>query len=76
YCLHRGKEIRLFGPSSKNMGMDVEPGRVIMAKGSNLLIGTGNGILSLGEVQLSGKRRLPVSEFLKGYKIQEGEYFE
>lgn len=76
YAYFKGQEIRLFKASEKNLGLDSIPGKVVMAKGSNLIIGTGKGHLAIGEAQLSGKRRLPISEFLKGFRIQEGEFFE
>lgn len=76
YAHFKGQEIRLFKASEKKLGMESKPGKVVMAKGSNLIIGTGKGHICVGEAQLSGKKRLPISEFLKGFRIQEGEFFE
>lgn len=33
------------------------------------------GIIKIVELQLEGKKRLPISDFLKGYKINEGAMF-
>ena len=33
-----------------------------------------DGLLDLSEVQLEGKKRMPVGEFLKGFKIKEGAH--
>ena len=38
------------------------------------LVGTGNGTLSLLEVQLEGRKRMDVPTFLKGFK-KRGEFF-
>src|SRR5262245_19416759 len=43
------------------------PGTVAEVTPVSLVVATGGGYLALGEVQLEGKKRLPVAEFLKGY---------
>ena len=35
---------------------------------------TGNGVLSLLEVQLEGKKRMEVDAFLRGYHVDEGTF--
>ncbi|PZR72643.1 MAG: methionyl-tRNA formyltransferase [Chthoniobacterales bacterium] len=44
----------------------LSPGEV-RRDGSNLIIGANAGALSLGEVQLEGKRRMSAEEFLRGH---------
>ncbi|RJG25995.1 methionyl-tRNA formyltransferase [Paenibacillus thiaminolyticus] len=48
------------------------PGTVLAAGIAGLRIQTGQGILSLLEVQPAGKKALPVSEFLRGCKMEQG----
>ena len=48
-------------------------GEVIRADQAGLWIATGAGVLSLEEVQLENRKRLPASDFLKGARIQRGE---
>lgn len=48
------------------------PGTVIEVTPVSLGVATGNGTLSITEVQLEGKKRLPVEEFLKGYRLTAG----
>ena len=36
---------------------------------------TGEGILKVMQVQLEGKKRMPVKDFLLGYQMREGERF-
>jgi methionyl-tRNA formyltransferase len=38
----------------------------------SLVIAAGDGYLALREVQLEGKKRLPIAEFLKGYHLAPG----
>ncbi len=51
------------------------PGDVVKADDGDLLIGTGDGVLRVIEVQPEGKRRLPVRDYLNGAKIAVGERF-
>jgi methionyl-tRNA formyltransferase len=38
-----------------------------------LHVGTGEGLLSLEELQMEGRKRMPVAEFLRGYPVQNGQ---
>lgn len=49
-----------------------EPGCILKAEKNTLLVQCGDGILSLREVQLEGKKRMSADAFLNGYAIQEG----
>ena len=51
------------------------PGEVIRADVDGFWVATGSGILSLEEVQLENRRRLPGAEFVKGARIRTGERF-
>lgn len=48
------------------------PGTVTAVTTESLMVATGAGFLALNEVQLAGKKRLPVREFLKGYHLTPG----
>lgn len=52
-----------------------EPGCILKAEKNTLLVQCGEGILSLLEVQLEGKKRMPAEAFLNGYTIEEGTFF-
>lgn len=47
------------------------PGTILTAKGNELTVQTGDGILRLIEVQPEGKKRMAVDAFLRGYHPQE-----
>jgi methionyl-tRNA formyltransferase len=49
------------------------PGEIVRADGGGFWIATGNGTLSLEEVQLENKKRLPGVEFVKGARIAAGK---
>jgi methionyl-tRNA formyltransferase len=47
---------------------DADPGKLTRTEGT-LIVTAGEGTLSLGEVQLEGKRRLSTAEFLRGVPL-------
>ncbi|MBI3000586.1 MAG: methionyl-tRNA formyltransferase [Deltaproteobacteria bacterium] len=49
------------------------PGTVLTVDQRGLWIATGQGVLSLEEIQWENRKRLPAAEFLKGARIEKGE---
>jgi methionyl-tRNA formyltransferase len=49
------------------------PGEIVMVARDRVLIGTGDGILELVQVQPSGKRTMTIEEFLRGYPMAVGQ---
>jgi len=49
------------------------PGQVAYADQKHVLVQTGQGYLSLVEIQLEGKKRMGMEDFLRGHKIEAGE---
>ena len=54
---------------------DRPPGTVIEAGDGRLVIAAGAGAVAPKSIQPSGKRLLPVDEFLRGYHVRPGERF-
>lgn len=48
------------------------PGTILDISDKGIVIATGEGYLSVKELQLEGKRRMGVAEFIRGYKIEKG----
>ncbi len=48
------------------------PGEVVAVTKDRIWVATGAGLLALVEVQLEGKKRLPVREFLAGHPLRTG----
>jgi methionyl-tRNA formyltransferase len=69
-----GKTLKIWQADVEDGGDGSKAGCVIKASGEEFWIQTGNGILSLREIQLEGKKRMAVADFLRGYKILEGTY--
>jgi methionyl-tRNA formyltransferase len=51
------------------------PGTVIEAGNGRLVIAAGEGAVAPKSIQPSGKRLLPVDEFLRGYRVRPGDRF-
>jgi methionyl-tRNA formyltransferase len=53
--------------SGKVINLQGKPGEVLKCE-NDLIVAAGKGALSLGEVQLGGKRRMTAAEFLRGHR--------
>ncbi len=64
---------------SDSVGVAVElppqPGMVIEAAADRLVIAAGENALMPASIQPSGKRLMPIAEFLRGYHVRLGERF-
>jgi len=54
---------------------DRTPGVVVQASGDTLRVQTGAGVLDVRELQPAGGRPMPVSAFLRGHVVREGDSF-
>jgi methionyl-tRNA formyltransferase len=54
----------------------LKPGETWSDGKKTILAGTAAGDLELTDIQLAGKKRMPVSELLKGFRWQEGAAFK
>lgn len=52
------------------------PGCIVKVTKDTIWVQTGEGMLSLLEVQLEGKKRMTTEAFLNGYTVEEGTYFK
>jgi len=66
-----GKRLKIFS-ATPLAEPSLAPG-VLRAHADGLLIGTGDGCVLVGDVQLEGKKRMSASEFLRGNPITDGQ---
>lgn len=52
-----------------------QPGQAAHVEEKRLLVQTGEGLLSLVQVQPAGKRSMPIAEFLRGNPVKQGDCF-
>lgn len=60
---------------SRRSDEEMPPGTVVCAEKGKLLVQTGEGLLSLLEVQLEGKKRMDIGAFLRGNPVPVGYRF-
>jgi methionyl-tRNA formyltransferase len=77
FSFHKGKLVNVYRtrisgatPSTANLG------EVLTATGKNLIVATGKGAVAIEELQLEGRKRMGVEDFLRGYQIKEGDRLE
>ena len=52
---------------------DVQGGTIVEINKSSIIVKTSKGLLELFEVQLEGKKRMLVEDFLRGYQVKVGD---
>ena len=67
-----GKTFKIWKACVKEENSSEKPGCICKVAKDCLAVQTGNGMLSLLEVQLEGKKRMEVDAFLRGYQVLEG----
>ena len=71
YTKLNGKTLKIWHAAVEAGGDAKDAGKVITVNKKELKIQTGDGILSLLEVQLEGKKRMDIEAFLRGYEVME-----
>ena len=73
YTHLNGKTLKIWKASVKEgQAEEVQNGEIVNVTKKELLVKTGEGLLSLDEVQLEGKTRMPADAFLRGYAVEKG----
>lgn len=77
YTCWNGRTVKLWAAEVLEDGFaSARPGQVVKSDKHSLLVQTGDGILSIRELQMEGKKRMDVESFLRGYPVPEGAVFE
>lgn len=72
FCIFRGLRLKLLRAIA-TCG-SAAPG-LLQRRGKELFVGTGYGLLQILDVQPQGKRVINASQFINGYRLEEGELF-
>lgn len=74
FTLHGEKLIKVYRSSPTTLQSQQSPGTVLIDD-RKLFVATADYLLSIEEVQVEGRKRMPVEEFLRGYTLRTGERF-
>ena len=72
YTSLNGKTLKIWRASVEEADSGAKAGTIVSIKKDEIAVQTGKGILLLQEVQLEGKKRMPVDAFLRGYQLEKG----
>jgi methionyl-tRNA formyltransferase len=70
YTFLEGQALKIFTAEPKSGNPKEIPGAIGADTSQGLSVAAGDGYVILKEVQLAGKKRLPINEFLRGYRLQ------
>ena len=76
YCSRQNKRFKIHKAIPIHRSHAATPGTVIPGFPDELRIATGDGILSILEIQGASGKRMPIKSFLNGYTITPGDVFE
>ena len=66
-----GKHLKIFSTSRlDNLSDKMKCGEIALCSKNRLAIQTGKGLIGIRDVQIEGKKRMKVEEFLRGTKLQ------
>jgi methionyl-tRNA formyltransferase len=70
YTFLAGKMLKVFAASGREVPVGEQPGTVLLPPSpEGLAVAAANGCVLLRDVQLENKKRMPVHEFLRGYRF-------
>lgn len=72
YTFYHGKQLKIWEAAAED-SVECTPGEIVGVAKDHILIGTGRGRLRVESLQLEGKKRMCVKDFLLGVKVQTAE---
>lgn len=75
YTMYHGKTLKIWTAEVEPEDQENSsiPGTIVEVTKKTLKVKTGDGILSVKELQLEGKKRMEIDAFLRGFAVTEGE---
>jgi methionyl-tRNA formyltransferase len=73
YTFLEGKKLKIYIAKAETTAVTEAPGTVAGETDSGLRVATGEGYVLLNEMQIEGKKRLAVGDFLRGVRIAPGQ---
>jgi len=73
YTLYRGKKMKIFSSAGDVAPVSGSAGEVGMETQRGLPVAAKDGYVYLKDIQLEGKKKMPVHDFLKGFRLLPGD---
>ena len=75
FTLFGDKRLKIFKAEALAKVAPEPPGTVMVGFADELLVATGNGVLSILELQVASAKRLPIKDYLMGCQMRPGTIF-
>jgi methionyl-tRNA formyltransferase len=75
YVMFQGKRLKIHKTKPVDLDFKGQASRVHLVTAQELVVETGQGLLSLLEVQPESKAKMPIKDFLKATTLQKGDLF-
>jgi methionyl-tRNA formyltransferase len=72
YTFLDGQPLKIFTASPLTAAIIQQPGTIGVSSASGLPVAASDGYVVLKDVQLTGKKRMPIADFLRGYRLPPG----
>lgn len=72
---YQGRILKILKVSKVERRSPGKPGEIVVTPAS-LLVSAADGVVSVEELQLEGRKRMRIEEFLRGYRLQTGDILE
>ena len=73
YTSYKGKTLKIWEAFLADEAAEGESGSVKRVEKDAIYVNTGDGVLKVTQLQLEGKKRMQVKDFLLGCKVEKGE---
>ncbi|KUG23846.1 methionyl-trna formyltransferase [hydrocarbon metagenome] len=71
-----GQSLKVFTAEARLENINQPPGTIGTANAAGLPVAAVDGYVILKDIQLAGKKRMPVSDFLRGYHLKTGSVLQ
>ncbi|WP_270646519.1 methionyl-tRNA formyltransferase [Paeniclostridium hominis] len=69
YTTYENQTMKIWKTKVVDKNSDKAPGTILKVDKDGIEVNTGNGVIQISEIQMSGKKRMIVSEYIKGNTI-------
>lgn len=76
FCQLEGEQIKFWKAEALEEATDKESGTILAAGSEGIKVACGGRVLSVTDIQTPGKKRMKVSEYLRGHSVETGGKFE
>jgi len=72
YTFLDGKSLKIFAAAGSEQSISGQPGQLGTLTDQGLQVTAGNGYVYLKDIQMENRKRMNISDFLRGYKLSPG----